>query len=148
VLWADNEWLAEGRWQQRSLRDVLPDLNRPANDANPRGMFGLNSVGTWSAGNYLPMGAMVSRSNGRCSACRSSTTGPGTGSSGSTARGAVYLALVGPTDTEHDWHLTLAPDETFSTVPGHELADCHLRAGMAPGQPDRRRASGRRDTGQ
>ena len=28
VRWAENDWLAEGRWQSRPLRDALPDLNR------------------------------------------------------------------------------------------------------------------------
>ena len=30
LLWAENDWLAEGRWQRRPLRDMLPDLNRDA----------------------------------------------------------------------------------------------------------------------
>jgi alpha-galactosidase len=126
VLWADNEWLAEGRWQRRSLREVLPDLNRPADGANPRGMFGLTSVGTWSSGSYLPMGAMVSRSNGRCFAWQIEHNGAWHWQVGEHAPGgAVYLALTGPTDTEHHWHLTLPPDETFSTVPAAVAVSHH-----------------------
>ena len=64
VLWAENDWLAEGRWQRRGLRDALPDLNRQAHGADPRGRFGLTSTGTWSSGVYLPMGAVVSRRTG------------------------------------------------------------------------------------
>ncbi len=30
VLWAENDWLSESRWQVRDLRDALPDLNRRA----------------------------------------------------------------------------------------------------------------------
>jgi alpha-galactosidase len=33
------------------------------------------------------------------------------------AASGAYLAVLGPTDSEHDWHVTLAPGETFTTVP-------------------------------
>ncbi|HEX3963567.1 MAG TPA: alpha-galactosidase [Trebonia sp.] len=117
VLWGGNEWLAEGRWQQQSLREVLPDLNRSAHGGDPRGMFGLTSVGTWSSGSYLPMGALVSRRDGRCWLWQIEHNGAWHWQVGEHAQGAAYLALLGPTDTEHHWHLTLAPGETFSTVP-------------------------------
>ena len=29
VWWAGKDWLAEGRWAARALRDLLPDLGRP-----------------------------------------------------------------------------------------------------------------------
>ena len=64
VLWAENDWLAEGRWQRRPLRDALPDLNRRGHGADPRGRFGITSAGTWSSGTYLPMGGLVSRDAG------------------------------------------------------------------------------------
>ena len=64
VLWAENDWLGEGRWQRRALRDALPDLDRGAHGGDPRGMFGLTSTGTWSSGSYLPMGAVVNRHTG------------------------------------------------------------------------------------
>ena len=50
VLWGENDWLAEGRWQRRPLRDALPDLSRGAHGADPRGRFGVTSAGTWSSG--------------------------------------------------------------------------------------------------
>jgi Melibiase len=28
ILWCENDWLAEGRWQRCGLRAALPDLNR------------------------------------------------------------------------------------------------------------------------
>ena len=30
LLWAENDWAAEARWQRRPLRDALPDVNRVA----------------------------------------------------------------------------------------------------------------------
>jgi alpha-galactosidase len=64
VLWAENDWLAENRWQRRAWRDAVPDLNRRVHGADPRGRFGLTSAGTWSSGGYLPMGAITSSRGG------------------------------------------------------------------------------------
>src|SRR5215831_14925290 len=41
VLWGENDWLAEGRWQRRALRDALPDLSRRAHGGDPRGRLGI-----------------------------------------------------------------------------------------------------------
>ena len=127
-----NEWLSEGRWQRRPLREVLPDLNRSAHGGDPRGRFGRTSVGTWSSGRYLPMGAMVSRRSGRCwlwqiehhgawhwQVGEHSRRDAAAGESTAAAAGetSCYLALLGPTDTEHHWDTQLAPGQTFTTVP-------------------------------
>jgi alpha-galactosidase len=136
VLWAENDWLAEGRWQRRRLRDALPDLNRQVHGADPRGRFGLTSAGTWSSGAYLPMGAVVSRPTGHAWAwqiehnggwhwqageCthRYPAAGPGPHGRHAPAGSAAgaYVALLGPADTEHAWHVTLPPGGTFTTVP-------------------------------
>jgi len=136
VLWAENDWLAEGRWQRRRLRDALPDLNRQLHGADPRGRFGLTSAGTWSSGVYLPMGAVVSRRTGHAWAwqiehnggwhweageCthRYPAAGPGPHGRHAPAGSAAgaYVALLGPADTEHAWHVTLPPGGTFTTVP-------------------------------
>jgi alpha-galactosidase len=124
VRWAENDWLAEGRWQQRALRDALPDLNRPVHGAGPRGRFGLTSVGSWSSGTYLPMGAVINRRTGAAWAWQIEHNGawhwqvgeftpPHAASDG----GQAYLALLGPTDAEHQWRVTLAPGASFTTVP-------------------------------
>ena len=129
VLWADNDWLAEGRWQRRALRDALPALTRSAHGANPRGRFGLTSEGSWSSGVYLPMGVIVNRRTGHAWAWQIEHNGawhwqvgeftpsyPEDGAAGPGA-GHAYLALLGPTDSEHQWRLSLAPAESFTTVP-------------------------------
>jgi alpha-galactosidase len=137
VLWSENDWLAEGRWQRRALRDALPDLNRRAHGGDPRGRFGITSVGTWSSGGYLPMGAIINRRTGRtwvwqiehngawhwqAGECtrrqggRETTDAVGHQTEPGAASGA-YVAVLGPTDSEHHWHVTLAPGETFTTVP-------------------------------
>ena len=118
--------MAEGRWQARALRDVLPDIDRQTLGADPRGCFSVTSTGTWSSGRHLPMGAVVNRRSGHAWAwqiehnggwhwevgeCAHRTAGPGPGPDGRHAPpGAVsgaYLALLGPTDAEHHWQVTL-----------------------------------------
>ena len=136
LLWAENDWMAEGRWQTRALRDALPDIDRRQLSADPRGCFGVTSAGTWSSGRYLPAGAVVNRRTGHAWAwqiehnggwhwevgeCARRAAGPGPGPQGRHApRGAVsgaYFALLGPTDAEHHWQVTLNQGETFATVP-------------------------------
>jgi len=124
VLWAENDWLAEGRWQRRALRDALPDLNRAAHGGDPRGRFGLTSEGSWSSGAYLPMGAVVDRRTGHAWAWQIEHNGGwhwqlGEFTAHRAADGAdgIYLALLGPTDSEHHWRLPLAPGASFTTVP-------------------------------
>jgi alpha-galactosidase len=137
LLWAENDWMAEGRWQLRPLRDALPDLDRRSLGSDPRGCFSLTSAGTWSTGRYLPAGAVVNRRTGHAWAwqiehnggwhwqvgeCthRSAGAGPGPHRRHAPAGAAVsgaYLALLGPADAEHHWQVTLNPGDAFSTVP-------------------------------
>lgn len=135
VRWAENDWMAEGRWQARALRDALPDLDRPALGADPRGCLSVSSTGTWSSGRYLPAGAVVNRRTGHAWAwqvehnggwhwqvgeCTRHFPGRGPGPHARHARGqasGAYLALLGPVDAEHHWQVTLGPGEAFTTVP-------------------------------
>jgi alpha-galactosidase len=136
ILWAENDWLAESRWQHREFRDAVPDLNRRVHGADPRGRFGLTSLGSWSTGTYLPVGALVSRRTGHAWAWQiehngawhwqtgectrrhlAERPGPGGRHAAKGAPAGAYLALLGPTDAEHHWRTTLAPGDTFTTVP-------------------------------
>jgi alpha-galactosidase len=137
LLWAENDWLAEGRWQRRPARAALPDLNRRAHGADPRGRFGLTSTGTWSSGSYLPMGAVSDQPTGRTWLWQIEHNGPWHWQAGECTRRragghstaeighraapdaatTAYVALLGPTDAEHQWHVTLAPGESFTSVP-------------------------------
>jgi alpha-galactosidase len=135
VRWGETDWLAEGRWQRRPLRDALPDLNRRVHSGDPRGRFGLTSLGSWSSGVYLPMGAVTSARSGHawawqiehngawhwqvgeCTRRVIDADGPG---GQHTPKGTVtgaYIALLGPADAEHHWRITLEPGEAFTTVP-------------------------------
>jgi alpha-galactosidase len=115
VCWSESDWLAEGRWQRRALRDALPDLNRQVHTANPRGCLGFTSRGSWSCTPYLPMGALVSRAGpGWC--WQIEHNGAWRWEVGE-ARDGAYLALLGPAEAEHQWHQVLPPGGSLRTVP-------------------------------
>src|ERR1039457_512654 len=135
VRWAETDWLAEGRWQRRPLRDALPDLNRRVHSGDSRGRFELTSLGSWSSGAYLPMGAVTSGRTGHAWAWEIAQNGAWHWQVGECTRRAVdadgpggrhtpggsvtgaYIALLGPADAEHHWRITLEPGDAFTTVP-------------------------------
>jgi alpha-galactosidase len=120
LLWGENDWLAESRWHARSLRDALPDVNRTVHEDRSRGRFALTSEGSWSSGTYLPMGALANRRSGHTLLWQIEHSGGWhwqVGEHRGAGVGSSYLALLGPTDAEHHWRLTLQPGERFETVP-------------------------------
>ena len=119
LMWAENDWMAESRWQSRPFRDALPTWG-PADGERSRGRFALTSLGTWSSGTYLPMGAALNRKTGFCLLWQIDHNGSWQWQVGEhlgRGAGASYLALLGPTDAEHHWRVTLSPGESFQTVP-------------------------------
>jgi len=160
VHWADNDWLAENRWQHAPLRDFLPDLNRNVHGGDPRGAFGRTGSGTWSSGTYLPMGVLTGASGawafqidhnggwhwqaGECTRRVVQVNGglggrhqpPG-------APTGTYLALLGPAEAEHDWRITLAPGDSFTTVPVTVAVSAHGFDGAIAALTRARRASRR-----
>lgn len=112
LLWADNEWLGEGRWRRRPVRDLLADLHHP----DPRGCFFRTSQGTWSTARYLPMGGVTARGSGRTLLWQVENPGGWRWEFGTRAD-AAYLALLGPTDRDHQWRQALEPGDAFTTVP-------------------------------
>ncbi len=129
VLWAENDWKAEGRWQSRSFREALPELGDPARDGRSRGRLAFTSVGTWSSGTYLPMGATVNRRTGHTLLWQIEHNGAWHWQVGENSGpwhwgaelepepATSYLALLGPTEVEHQWRTALSPGESFESVP-------------------------------
>jgi alpha-galactosidase len=120
VLWAENDWQAEARWQARSFREALPQLSSHVQDGRSRGRFAITSAGTWCSGTYLPMGAAVNQRTGHTLLWQIEHNGAWQWQVGEhLGEGPTtsYLALLGPTDIEHHWRMTLAPGESFETVP-------------------------------
>ncbi len=105
------------------------NLNTMAHKQDPRGAFSITNVGSWSSGTYLPMGAVVNRRTGHSWLWQIENNGAWHWQVGEHCRynakaahpgewrHGAYLALLGPTDAEHQWRLVLQPGESFSTVP-------------------------------
>jgi len=112
-----NDWLGEGRWVNEPLDDTqFPSLGEQLTTHNPRGEFSVISSGTWSTGKHLPVAGISSRQLGASWAWQIDHNGAWRWEIGSdTANG--YLALSGPTDTDHQWTKVLQPGESFPTVP-------------------------------
>jgi alpha-galactosidase len=120
LYWAENDWLSEARWQTRRLREALPDLNRAVHGAHSRARFALTNEGSWSSGTYLPMGATVNRKTGFALLWQIEHNGAWhwqVGEHRGTGPASSYLALLGPTDAEHQWRFSLGPGDSFETVP-------------------------------
>lgn len=117
VWHADNEWLAEGRWQRRALREVLVDMNFGGRRQQARSSFFRASQGTWSTGRHLPAGGLMARGSGRTLMWQVENPGGWRWEVGEYT-GIAYLAMMGPTDRDHQWRHRLDPGEEFTTVPG------------------------------
>lgn len=115
IHWAHNDWIAEARWTSQRAADVLPDLSLALHGQNPRGCFAIASHGSWSTGDYLPMGALVNRGAGITLAWQIESGAPWRWELGERSSG-LYLATTGPTDDDHQWNVTLDPGESFTTV--------------------------------
>lgn len=118
-------WAAELRWQRLSAeRAGLVDIGedgRTEGNATSRARHAVTSAGSWSSGDFLPLGALEA-----CDATSGQPTmawvwqvehNGGWHWEAGDLRGDVYLLVSGPTDGQHQWRQPLAPGATFRTVP-------------------------------
>lgn len=116
LVHGQSEWLGEGRWTRRPLREHIPDLHLRQHGQDGRGRYAVTSTGTWSTGTHLPTGGIVDRHSGHAWLWQIEHNGGWRWEVGERLDGA-YLALLGPTDIDHQWLQRLAPGESFTTVP-------------------------------
>jgi alpha-galactosidase len=117
LLWAESDWLAEGRWRRTPVRSAgLPDLDLAAHGQDPRGRVAVTSHGTWSSGERLPTGGLVRRGGGASWIWQVEHNGAWHWEVGE-RRDGLYLAILGPTDIEHQWQTVLEPGQSFDSVP-------------------------------
>jgi hypothetical protein len=122
VLWGRAEWLGEGRWEQRPLAEILPDLSFGKYGFASRGHFPVTSHGSWSSGEVLPTGVLAS-AEGPSVAWQVETSA---GWHWELSRDAdrVTVGVLGPTDLEHQFAERLEPGREFTSVPaGLVVAD-------------------------
>ncbi|THV23608.1 glycoside hydrolase family 36 protein [Glycomyces paridis] len=117
VLWGDNDWVAESRWHRAPLREVgLPAMDPAVHHHMNRARMAVTTRSSWSTGERLPTGVLARRSGGYGLAFQIEHNGAWHWEVGEDRTGAS-LALLGPTDAEHQWSLDLAPGESFTSVP-------------------------------
>ncbi|MFC9558661.1 glycoside hydrolase family 36 protein [Agromyces sp. NPDC056965] len=122
VLWGESEWLAESRWHEQPLDEVLPELGLAAHGQDGRGRFVRSSHGSWSSGEVLPTGVLVS-DDGPSLAWQLETSA-GWSWELTRTQHSVVLAALGPSDLEHQFAMRLEPGASFTTVPvGLVVAD-------------------------
>ena len=109
VIIPHNAWGEEGLWQRQSLTEA--GLSRMNKFSSKR--IAVSNTGTWSAKEYLPMGALEGEQtylwqieNNGSWAWELSTLPVG-----------LYLQLSGPTERENGWYKKLSAGESFESVP-------------------------------
>lgn len=117
VVHADSDWAAESRWHRTPLRETElvafdPDVHHHAS----RSRFTVTSRSSWSTGEHLPTGAVVSRDDTWTVCWQIEHNGAWHWELGETKESA-YLALSGPTDAEHQWSTAVSQEQGFTTVP-------------------------------
>lgn len=55
------DWLAEGRWSRKSLRELLPAIGQELTNVDPRQSHQVVSTGTWSTGTNVPLAILESK---------------------------------------------------------------------------------------
>lgn len=113
---ATSQWLGENQWTLEDLRRDLPDLNLGFHAQDQRGHLLRASTSSWSTGGPLPTAALVDADDQWCWMWQVEHNG-GWAWELSETRDALCLALLGPTDDQHNWLHTLEPGEEYSTVP-------------------------------
>ncbi|MGW1744659.1 alpha-galactosidase [Streptomyces sp. NPDC002092] len=117
LLWAENDWLSECRWQRQPMRLTSPAHRGRVSDVHGKAGFALNGQGTWSSCGHLPMGGLTDRRSGRTWLWQIEHNGGGWRWECGERDKAAYAALFGPTDTHHGWRHPLEPGAAFRTVP-------------------------------
>jgi alpha-galactosidase len=116
LLTARSEWLAEDRWEQRPLRDALPELSLPIHGQDGRGRYAIASHGSWSTGEHLPVGVLTSSDAADADALAwQIETSAGWCVDMSQGGDGAVMSFLGPTDLEHQFAQVLAPGEGFRT---------------------------------
>ncbi|MDT0344240.1 glycoside hydrolase family 36 protein [Streptomyces litchfieldiae] len=117
VVCADSDWVAESRWRRTPLRETgLVDIDPEIHHHASRSRFAVTSRSSWSTGERLPTGAVVAADDSWALAWQIEHNGAWHWELGERRKGA-YLALLGPTDAEHQWSTVVTAERGFTTVP-------------------------------
>ena len=110
------DWLAEGRWNRRPVREILPAIGQELTNVDPRQSHQVVSTGTWSTGTNVPLAILESKEMNLAWLFQIEHNGAWRWDvQDNTADGC--MALSGPTNENHAWCKELHLGESFTTVP-------------------------------
>lgn len=116
LIEGDYDWLGEGRWKTRAVRDLLPQLSQHLTSVDPRGEHRVVSTGTWSTGRHATAAVLENRDFGLAWFFQVEHNGAWRWEIGDNTSDG-YAAVSGPTAVDHSWSKVLAAGESFTTVP-------------------------------
>ncbi|MFZ3599365.1 glycoside hydrolase family 36 protein [Streptomyces sp. BH104] len=117
LVCGDSDWVAENRWRRTPLRPAgLAAMDPEAHHHAPRSRFAMTSRSSWSTGEHLPTGALVARDDSWSLVWQIEHNGAWHWEVGERHHGA-YVALLGPTDAEHQWCVDIGDGGGFTSVP-------------------------------
>ena len=120
-----NAWSGEMRWKDYSMADL--GMSKAGNTTFKR--ICCSTCGTWSSGEYLPMGYVENTETGQGIMWQIEHNGSWYWEM-SDYENLLYLNVCGPNDKENHWFRNLKKDETFVSVP---VAVCAVSCGFTQG---------------
>ena len=114
LLIPHNSWQQELQWKENSLSQL--GSNYFVHNTSSSKRIQIRSIGSWSSGEYAPMGCLRNRDNGTMTFWQIEHNGSWNWEL--LEHGSKYqLVVTGPNDTDHHWYKELAPGERFTSVP-------------------------------
>ena len=108
-----NTWHGELQWHQKSAWELgLMDMDCPS-----LRRLTISQTGTWSSGEYAPVGVVENRINRDTLCWQIEHNGSWSWESGNLVGNGLYLQLTGPNGDQHAFEKVLEPGERFSSVP-------------------------------
>jgi len=114
-----NAWYGEAQWRRSTAFDLGYMNITPSGDSGPHftmKRIALSSTGTWSSGEYLPMGAFENNRGGPTYVWQIETSGSWNWEISDIAD-QLYLQIGGPGFTENSFIKVLKPGDRFESVP-------------------------------
>lgn len=113
VLIPHNGWQEELQWKELSLDACGYHIMADCGSSSKR--VHISSTGSWSTGEYLPMGVLRNRTKGTMQFWQIEHNGSWSWEI-QERRGKLALAAGGPDEVNHHWWKSLKPGDTFDTV--------------------------------
>lgn len=114
LLIPHNSWQEEIQWKETPINQLGSHIISDNGGSSKR--IQIRSVGSWSAGEYLPLACMRNSTKGTMQFWQIEHNG---GWNWELQERDFKLTLVisGPNETDHHWWKNLKPGETFETIP-------------------------------